>query len=247
MTHPFKLPGLDFYSCLQEVIDTIAMLREKEDHEVLKVLETTLRKSIDEMTSVAGDIAQAQAWMGEITDILLGEVDEQGKRNTDEYKKKMTGKKVKDELNEYILNLVKSKEEGGSGYSSFLQEMIDHFRTTYNAWKKHLFTCYDYKFLPNTNLELELSHSRMKRKHRKITGLKNSHRFLLNHGEHFAHCFEPDFSYNLILHTLQSADYEKLKTKTREEREKSRKRGRKRVTRKNLPKILEEIVSKWGN
>ncbi len=110
-------------------------------------------------------------------------------------------------------------------HSSFLQEFIKHIRTTCGNWKKHLFTCYDSHFLPNTNLALELSHSRMKRKHRKITGLKNSHHFMLVHGEHFSFCFDFNYSFEAFVSVLQSVDRDKLKNKVRVERNKSHQRN----------------------
>jgi len=243
MAHPFKLPGVVFYNCLQETIDKIVLLREKEEHEVLQLLEKTLRHSIEEVSSIAEDIAQAEIWVNEITDILLGKKDKQGNRNTDEYNNKTTSKKVRKKLWDYIFNLIETAEK----YSPFLQEIIKHFRTVHNNWSKHLFTCYDYPFFPNTNLELELSHSRMKRKHRKMTGLKNSHQFILNHGEHFSYCFDSDYSYDLLLSILRSANHEKIKAKTKKERNKSRQRGKNRLTLKNLPERLGEIVDDWGN
>jgi hypothetical protein len=238
--HPFRLPGTVFYDCLQETIDVVVLLREKKEHKVLRLLEATLRSSVGDVVSIAKDIAQAEVWVKDITDILLGMPDQQGRRNTANYRKKMTSKKVKQKLLKYILNLAETKQT-----SLFLREVIKHFRIVHNNWNEYLFTCYDYQFLPNTNLELELSHSRMKRKHRRITGLKNSHQFLLRHGEHFAYCFNADYSYELFLSLLRSVDYEKVKTKTKEEAKKSKQRGKNRLTLKNLPKRLEEIVTGW--
>lgn len=241
LSHSFKLPGIILYNGLQETIDTIVSLRDKSDHDILQNLETILKNSIKDVIYIANDISQAQVWIGNINDILFGKADMQGNRNTDEYKKKITSKKVETQLSRYILSLVKEKEQ----YSLFLQEMIQHFRLTLNNWKKYLFTCYDHNFLPNTNLDLEVSHSRLKRSHRRMTGLKNSHQFILIHGEHFSFCFDYNYSYDSLLSILQSADYEKIKEKSKNELAKSKQRGKNRLTLKNLPERLKTISDMW--
>ncbi len=75
ISDPFKLPGLTLFDSLSETIETIVVLREKEDHPVLKTLEECLRDSTEPVTDRAGDIAQAEVWMREITNILLGTPD----------------------------------------------------------------------------------------------------------------------------------------------------------------------------
>ena len=242
ISHPYKLPGITFFNHLQVMISAVSDMRERKDHHILQSLECLLEGSIDDVVSIAEDIAQAEVWINEITDILLGKADDNGKRHTEEYKKKMTGKKVKEKLFGYIISLYRKKEQ----YSPFLQDVLKHFRKTFNNWQEHLFTCYDHKFLPNTNLDLELSHSRMKRKHRRMTGLKNSQQFLLLHGEQMAFCFDFDFSYEILIPLLQAVDYERVRIRAKEELEKSVKRGKDRKTLKNLSKSLQEMTDEWG-
>jgi len=225
---------------LQEAIDTIVILREKVDHGVLESLEKCFRNSIEDVIDLASDIAQADVWLKNISNILLGSADKNGNRKTDEYKKQVTAGLVEQHLQEYILNLVKTEK-----HSAFLKKAIDHFRITFNNWKRYLFTCYDHCFLPNTNLDLELSHSRMKRKHRKITGQKNSHNFLLNHGEHFSFCFNFNHSSESLSTLLRSLDIEKIRNKTKEESSKSKQRYENRLTIKNLPVVLKNIMNNW--
>lgn len=241
MAHPFKLPGVAFYDSLVQTIEIIITLREKRDHPLLKTLEEILTQSIDEVSSRASDIAQAQVWLQEITNILLGTPDDRGERHTKEYTQKVSRIQVEGGLMDYICGLAKVQKK----YSPFLQAFITHLRTTHNNWHKYLFSCYEQPFLSNTNLELELSHSRMKRKHRRITGLKNSHQFLLTHGEHFAFCLNFESSYDTFHKLLQSTDYELVRSKTRMQRGKAKKRGENRLTLKNLPKRLEEIAAGW--
>ena len=255
---------------IQELIDTISLLRDRKDHQLLSKLEDVLRASIEDVTSMATDISQAQVWLRNLTDILLGPDKEvgQGKRDTERYKQEVDSKTVRGRMERYIFYLLekvreKEKGKGKEGeseigmqrekqqvdekYSEFLKDFIEHLRKTYYNWKEHLFTCYDHKHLPNTNLELELAHSRMKRKHRKITGLKNSHKFLSIHGEHFAFCFDFESSYESFMNILQSADCEKVKLKSRKELLNSRQRGQNKLTLKNLPQRFENMIDEWGN
>lgn len=242
MSHPFKLPGMALFDSLREMLETVINLREKDDHIVLESLEECLRNSTEHVSGLAENISQAEVWIRDITNILLGTPDKKGNRNTDEYKCQTTAEKTKGQLHEYILNLIKTRKQ----YSKFLQEVIAHFRATHNNWNEHLFTCYDHWFLPNTNLELELSHSRMKRKHRKITGLKNSHQFILIHGEHFSFCSDFSHGAESLAAVLRSSDPEKIRSKSREELEKSRQRGENRLSVKNLPDRLKKISAQWA-
>lgn len=242
-SHSYKLPGVLFVIQLQEEINAISIMREKEDHGVLQALETLLTESIDECITLSEDILQAEVWIKDLTDILLGKADKKRNRNTELYKQKMTGRKIKNNFSNYIFSLAKKQNK----YSPFLQEVIQHFRTTYNNWKKYLFICYDYCFLPNTNLELELSHSRMKRVHRRMTGKKHSQRFLLLHGEQMAFCFDWDFSADFLQFILQSVDYGKVQSKSRAEKMKSKKRGKEQKIIKNIAGELQKMVYEWNN
>lgn len=46
-----------------------------------------------------------------------------------------------------------------------------------------MFTCYDHPLIPRTNNDLELFIKGIKRKHRRITGLRRWNRYILRHGE----------------------------------------------------------------
>lgn len=257
MSHPFKLPWIAMLDCLQETIDTIVSMRERKDDDVLKSLELALRTSVDDSISIASDITMAETWYADIANILFWDVDNKWKRNSDDYRKRHSSSEIRYSLSQYIFNLSREKDldspkerekfknRSKRKYSDFLCWVIDHIRKTYNNWNEHLFTCYDNQYLPNTNLELEISHSRMKRKHRKMTWLKNSHKYLLIHWEHFSHIFDQIHSNESMLNMLQSAKLEQLKVKTKEELLKSKQRSNSRMTIKNISKRLEEISEGW--
>lgn len=237
---------------IQETIDTIVTLREKKDHKILESLEYILRNSIDESISIASDIMLAETWLNDIADILLWKKDNKWERHTDEYKAWTTSVEVEQKLSEYIYNLCEEKYVNENKNqlikrSKFLNESIEHIRKTYCNWKEHIFTCYDKKYLDNTNLELEKSHSKMKRKHRRITWLKNSHQYLLIHWEHFAHVFNQEHSMESMMDILKNIDYSKLKEKQRNELLKSKQRSSNNIIIKNSPQKLKEIITEWEN
>jgi hypothetical protein len=59
------------FDCFQETIDTIASMRERKDHGVLKSLELALRTSVNDSVSIASDITIAETWYADIADILF--------------------------------------------------------------------------------------------------------------------------------------------------------------------------------
>ena len=245
-SHPFKLRGVKLLSDVQEGIDTIANMREARDCPVLKKLENLLNESISEYTSLSTDLNKAQDWIFTINDILLGKVKKKGRRgkrdrNTEKYKQSVSSSQVEEKLQSFILNLDKNKEK----HSKFLQEVTNHFRKTYNNWKKYLFTCYDQRQLPNTNLELELSHSKLKKAHRRITGKKNSHHFLSLHGVVFSYCFNLEDSKEELIKILQRTPRKKFEERKRKEREKSRQRGEEMKTQRDVHYTLKKVHNDW--
>lgn len=251
ISHSFKLPWIIFYCQMQELIDIIVIMREKKDHEILIDLEKLIGKSINDYIEVAEDISRAEIWIKDIVDILLWEIDKNWKRNTVEYKEKNNANEIRNRLDNYIESLCvyknDDKERNKRKYSDFLYEVINHIRKTYNNWKENLFTCYDYKYLPNTNLELELFNSRMKRLHRKITGLKSSQKYIKIHWEQMPYCVVVDYSYDNIINLLKWVNHEQIKLRCKQEKEKSKLRWRDQKTIKNLWEVLKEISIEWGN
>ncbi len=243
ISHPYKLPGLQLINHFQETISAIALIREHEDHASLSSLEKLLSESIDEYILLSGDISKAEVWIKDLTDILLGKKNKKGERNTERCKQRMSKKRVKKKFEAYVFDLIKEKEK----HSPLLQEFIDHVRKTHNNWKKYLYTCYDFPFLPNTNLELELSHSRMKRVHRKISGKKHSQRFLLLYGEKLAFVMQWELTPDTLSSLLEVIDQKELQQRTNRDRMKSRRRGKNRRIITDITCELQRLIDKWRN
>jgi hypothetical protein len=94
-------------------------MREKQDHEILADLESLVQNSINEYTSLASDIAQAEVWVNDLVDILLGEreknehgkVKKNGKRNTEQYKQGTSSAEVEEKFSSYIFSLSKNQKQ----------------------------------------------------------------------------------------------------------------------------------------
>jgi hypothetical protein len=70
-----------------------------------------------------------------------------------------------------------------------------------------LFTCYDVEDLPRTNNELERYMRRIKTGHRRITGRKNVHDFIIRHGR-YAACVDYKESVDDLLARLRQVSHE---------------------------------------
>ena len=177
---------------------------------------------------------------------IFGEKDKNGERDTQKHKQDSSSEQIENLLAEYVRNLIKEKAMNTKKYSPFLQEIITHLYKTFINWREYLFTCYDVPILTNVNNELELSHSRMKRKHRRITGLKNSGQFLNLHGEQASFCFELDLEEAEIEALLLLLDFGKAKQRLAEERQKSKKRGQRSRGLKNIKEVLKHVQDDWN-
>ena len=244
-SHPYRLLGLKLYSDIQEELDAVCIMREKRDHPILEELETLMRHGLEDYTEISCDIRKAQTWIEDITDILLGKKDKKGERDTEKHKQESSSQQIEDLLATYVRNLVKDKELNSQKYTPFLQEIILHIYKTFINWRTYLFTCYDVPILTNVNNDLELSHSRLKRKHRRITGLKNSGQFLNLHGEQASFCFELDLKEAEVKDLLLSLDFGKAKQRLNEEKQKSRKRGQRFRGLQDIKVALKQVQDGW--
>lgn len=247
VSHPYKLMWKQLYNDIQEEIDAIATMRDSRDHPILEDLQELLSSSIEDYHDICTDLNIAETWIFEINNILLWKIYSKWinkwKRDMEKHKLNMSSKKVSGKFLSYILHLEKTKNR----YSEFLQEYIRHIRQTYNNWKDKLFTCYDIKKLPNTNLALELYHSSLKRKHRRMTWKKNSQQYLLLHWVQATQCLNLTQSNEELKQLLISSDYKKILSEQQKENEKSKKRWKFMRTRQNLNNLFDNLKNDWFN
>ena len=95
---------------------------------------------------------------------------------------------------------------------------------------------------------MELSHSRVKRQHRRITGQRNTARYLKIHGQQAIHTLEyatTGASQNVFKEVLQRTDYTQLKKQKKQQRQKSKQRGSLLPTPKALKKLKDKVIAVW--
>ncbi|HET7589841.1 MAG TPA: hypothetical protein VFK14_06605, partial [Solirubrobacterales bacterium] len=94
-----------------------------------------------------------------------------------EPKEDKTSESVENELAHYLKQIQATLNTDED--FSFVDNLL---RYSKGFWKG-LFSFYDHSFLPRTNNDLELFFKRMKRAHRRITGLRSWNRYIIRHGE----------------------------------------------------------------
>lgn len=234
---------MELYESMDEILDTVRTLRKSKDHPVLEQLERKLKSSIAEQGVNYQALKHGQTFFTQLTNILYGEKDEKGIRNTQEYKIQSNSQGVE----QLVEQLIEQSYEQYTLHSPQMRDYLLHFQNTYQNWKSRLFTCYDYPNIPNDNNRLELSHSQMKRQYRRITGQMSTAKYLKIHGEQIAFLlpYQGQVSEAEIVNILRKTDYQDLKEQKNQLKEKSRQRGKTTATKSKLDKTLQEIKNNW--
>jgi len=191
-------------------------------------------------------LKQGQTILGQLTDILYGEKDEKGNRDTQTYKEHNSSEDIKQQVELLLVNT----HEQYKTHSPEMRGYLNHFSTTYQGWAPNLYTCYDFPKIPNDNNRLELSHSQMKKQYRRITGKSSTAQYLKNHGEQAAYLIAYAHGHNSqqeLEFLIRNTDNVELQKQKKEQLIKSNKRGKSMATKKNLTKILQESILKWCN
>ena len=87
------------------------------------------------------------------------------------------------------------------------QRVADHISQIFHSFWWGLFTCYDVPGLPRTNNELERFIRQIKMGHRRVSGRKNVHDFIIRYGA-YAALVEPSESLDELLARLAEVDQE---------------------------------------
>lgn len=87
------------------------------------------------------------------------------------------------------------------------QRVADHIHQSFHSFWWGLFTCYDVKGLPRTNNELERFIRQIKMGHRRVSGRKNVHDFIIRYGA-YAALVDPSESLDELLTRLPEGDQE---------------------------------------
>ena len=244
LAHKHRLKGVELYEAMLNIKDTVTALQAKQDHSILQQLHRCLSDSVAGLQTDYEALKHGQTILTKLGDLLYGEQDEKGNRDTQTHKEKYSSTQIKRKV-EALLRQSQAKYKT---HSSPMRGYLRHFKLTYQNWKQYLFTCYDHPQIPNDNNTLELSHSRVKRQHRRITGQRNTARYLKIHGQQAIHTLEyatTGASQNVFKEVLQRTDYTQLKKQKKQQRQKSKQRGSLLPTPKALKKLKDKVIAVW--
>ena len=219
-------------------------MRGHKDHEVLKVLESSLTNSTVGLQIEYEALKQGQEFLADLTDLLYGQKDEKGNRPTQTYKEQTNSGSVQKKV-EILLN---QSHEQYKSHSTEMRGYLRHFSKTHQDWASNLYTCYDFPKIPNDNNGLELSHSQMKKQRRRVTGQKSTAKYLRIHGEQAAYTLaysQCNNSPQELAELLRSTDYEELQKQKKRQQLKSNSRGKNMATKKKLDKTLKKTTENW--
>lgn len=89
------------------------------------------------------------------------------------------------------------------------QRVADHINQVFRSFWWGLFTCYDVEGLPRTNNELERFIRQIKMGHRRVSGRKNVHDFIIRYGA-YATLVDPSESLDELLARMDEVDQEEF-------------------------------------
>ncbi len=125
------------------------------------------------------------------------------------------------------------------------QRVAAHINETFrNRWWG-LFTCYDLEDLPRTNNDLETYMRRIKTGHRRVTGRKNVHDFLIRYGC-YAACVDYRESVDDLLDRLQQVSHEDFLRERRALDTALLREQKRHRFRHHQPAYLHELEERWA-
>ena len=89
------------------------------------------------------------------------------------------------------------------------QLVADHINQIFRSFWWGLFTCYDVEWLPRPNNELERFIRQIKMGHRRVSGRKNVHDFIIRYGA-YAALVDPNESLDELLARMDEVDQEEF-------------------------------------
>ena len=247
LSHKHRLKGMELYEAMERISTAIPVLRAKQDHPVLEQLQTNLTNSLAGTETAYQALKQSKELLDQVTDLLYGQKDDKGNRNSEQYRKDTDAKCVKQKVQQ-ILTQSHSHEQDKKTCEP-MNTYFFHFEKTYANWAQNLFTCYDYPAIPNDNNRLELSHSQMKKEHRRTTGNSNTAKYLKIHGEQAAftlHFGQQQNVQQAIIDIILQTDKEQFQKEKQKLKLQSQQRGKARATKGNLNKLIDEMTLNWG-
>jgi hypothetical protein len=154
----------------------------------------------------------------------------------------LTSQSVAQAVDHYLTELL---AEVATDMDEENQRVAAHINETFrNRWWG-LFTCYDVEDLPRTNNDLETYMRRIKTGHRRVTGRKNVHDFLIRYGC-YAACVDYRESVDDLLDRLQQVSHEDFLRERRALDTTLLREQKRHRFRHHQPAYLHELEERWA-
>jgi hypothetical protein len=111
---------------------------------------------------------------------------------------------VRQAVDRYLVDLTT-----GCAHDTEDQQVANHINQIFHSFWWGLFTCYDVEGLPRTNNELERFIRQIKMGHRRVSGRKNVHDFIIRYGA-YAALVDPAESLDELLARMDEVDQEEF-------------------------------------
>lgn len=154
--------------------------------------------------------------------------------------KRKTSASVEKRLAEYLkeINKTLTKEADAA--------FVDNLNRYSNGFWKGLFTVYDHPILPRTNNDHELFFRTIKRRHRRITGLRSWNRYIMRHGEYIVFA-EDAISNSSTITRLAAVPFDEYKNEMKKWEERTSEHIKRFRFKKDPDKYLKSVEEKWLN
>lgn len=125
------------------------------------------------------------------------------------------------------------------------QRVAAHINETFRSRWWGLFSCYDVEGLPRTNNDLERYMRRIKTGHRRVTGRKNVHDFLIRYGR-YAACVDYRESVDDLLARLRQVSHDDFLRERRALDTALLREQKRHRFRHHQPAYLRELEERWA-
>lgn len=154
----------------------------------------------------------------------------------------LTSQSVAQAIDHYLTELL---AEVATDTDEENQRVAVHINETFrNRWWG-LFTCYDVKDLPRTNNDLERYMRRIKTGHRRVTGRKNVHDFLIRYGR-YAACVDYRENVDDLLARLRQVSHDDFLRERRALDTALLREQKRHRFRHHQPAYLRELEERWA-
>ena len=222
--YPFKCGGIRIYDQLIDIEATLMACQKMKDHTLL----TRLRKIVARYRPYGTQYQEADMLFTVVKRIAsLIDPDNFPEDSEEKRKRRLIG------YMGYVAKLKRQYPE--------LAEDLNHVIKTTKSFLPHLFAYLRCSRLPATNNDLEIFHRKVKTMHRRRTGRRSSHDYIIRYGRFAVYQMGMD-----CRDRLKALSYSKLKA-LKEQLESARRRYSKMYrVRHKRPEFLTQLLGRWA-